>query len=203
MYSYNYLLANYKYKNVLSFFVFFTMLFNGGVVSSYIMWSGIFHIKNTIWALVLPNYMVTAINVFLVRNYYANSIPVSLIESAQLDGAKESTIFFRIILPLAKPSVATIGLFTGLTYWNDWVNGLYFITDSRMYGIQNLLIRIMNNIQALKSSAASMMGAASVDLPSFSVRMAIAVVAILPILVIYPFVQKYLLRGVVMGAVKG
>ena len=107
------------------------------------------------------------------------------------------------MLPLAVPTVATISLFTGLTYWNDWTNGLYFITDSRLYGIQNFLIRIMNNIQALKSSSASMMGASSVELPSFSVRMAIAFIGILPILVIYPFIQKYLIRGVVVGAVKG
>ena len=194
---------NFKYKNALSFFVFFTMLFNGGVVSSYIMWSSVFHFKDTLWALIIPNYMVTAVNVFLVRNYYVNNVPDSLIESAQLDGAKEGTIFFKIMLPLAVPTVATISLFTGLTYWNDWTNGLYFITDSRLYGIQNFLIRIMNNIQALKSSSASMMGASSVELPSFSVRMAIAFIGILPILVIYPFIQKYLIRGVVVGAVKG
>ena len=167
------------------------------------MWSSVFHIKDTLWALIIPNYMVTAVNVFLVRNYYVNNVPDSLIESAQLDGAKEGTIFFKIMLPLAVPTVATISLFTGLTYWNDWTNGLYFITDSRLYGIQNFLIRIMNNIQALKSSSASMMGASSVELPSFSVRMAIAFIGILPILVIYPFIQKYLIRGVVVGAVKG
>lgn len=194
---------DFKYSKILSFFVFFTMLFNGGVVSSYIMWSRFFQIKDTIWALILPNYLVTAVNVFLVRNYYTTSIPDSLIESAQLDGASEGTIFFKIILPLSVPTIATISLFTGLMYWNDWTNGLYFITDSRLYGIQNLLIRIMNNIQALKSSSASMMGASSVELPSFSVRMAMAFIGILPILLIYPFIQKYLIRGVVVGAVKG
>lgn len=193
----------FKYRNILSFFVFFTMLFNGGVVSSYIMWSRFFQIKDTLLALIIPNYLVTAVNVFLVRNYYANNIPESLIESAQLDGAKERTIFFKIMLPLAIPTVATVSLFTGLMYWNDWTNGLYYITDARLYGIQNFLIRIMNNIQALKSSSATMMGAASVELPSFSVRMAIALIGILPILIIYPFIQKYLIRGVVIGAVKG
>lgn len=193
----------FKYRNILSFFVFFTMLFNGGVVSSYIMWSRFFQIKDTLMALIIPNYLVTAVNVFLVRNYYANNIPESLIESAQLDGAKERTIFFKIMLPLAIPTVATVSLFTGLMYWNDWTNGLYYITDARLYGIQNFLIRIMNNIQALKSSSATMMGAASVELPSFSVRMAIALIGILPILIIYPFIQKYLIRGVVIGAVKG
>lgn len=194
---------DFKYRNVLAFFVFFTMLFNGGVVSSYIMWSSYFKIRNTILALIIPNYLVTAVNVFLVRNYYVSSIPDALIESARLDGASEFSIFFKIMLPLSVPSVATISLFTGILYWNDWTNGLYYITDSRLYGIQNLLIRIMNNIQALKSSSAAMMGAGSVELPSFSVRMAMAFIGILPILLVYPFIQKYLLKGVVMGAVKG
>ena len=107
------------------------------------------------------------------------------------------------MLPLAVPTVATISLFTGLTYWNDWINGLYFINDTKLFGIQNFLIRIMNNIQALKSTAATSGVAITVELPSSSVRMALAVIGILPILVIFPFVQKYLIRGVVVGAVKG
>lgn len=194
---------SFKAHSALSFFVFFTMLFNGGVVSSYIMWTNIFHIRDTIWALIIPNYLVTAFNVILVRNYYQNNIPDSLLESAELDGAGEITIFFKIMLPLAVPTVATVSLFTGLTYWNDWINGLYYINDTGMYGIQNFLIRIMNNIQALKSTAATSGMAVSIELPSSSVRMALAVIGMLPILLIFPFVQKYLIRGVVVGAVKG
>lgn len=195
---------NFKYRNVLAFFVFFTMLFNGGIVPSYMMWTKAFHIKNTIWALIFPNYLVTAFNIFLVRNYYINSIPESLIESAQLDGAKELTVFFKIILPLAIPTVATISMFTALIYWNDWVNGLYYLTKPQFYGIQNLLIRIMENIQYLKSGAANTaLGAGSVELPGTAVRMAMAVIGILPIVLLYPFVQKYFIKGVVVGAVKG
>ncbi len=195
---------NFKYKNILAFFVFFTMLFNGGVVPSYMMWTQMFNIKNTIWALILPNYLCGAFNIFLVRNYYANSIPEALIESAQIDGASELTIFFKIIFPLAVPTVATISLFTALTYWNDWVNALYYIQKPQYYGIQNLLIRIMNNIQYLKSGAASVaVGTGAVSLPSNAVRMSMAVIGILPIVVIYPFVQKYFIKGVVVGAVKG
>jgi putative aldouronate transport system permease protein len=195
---------DFKFRNVLAFFVFFTMLFNGGVVSSFIMWSRVFGIRNTIWALILPNYLVMAFNVFLVRNYYANSIPDSLIEAAQLDGAKEVTIFYKIMLPLAIPVIATISLFSGLVYWNDWINGLYYITNPKMFNIQNLLIRIMNNIQFLKSSSnAALLGTSTVDLPGSSVRMALAVVGMLPILLIYPFVQKHFIRGVVIGAIKG
>ncbi|MCR5581693.1 MAG: carbohydrate ABC transporter permease [Pseudobutyrivibrio sp.] len=195
---------SFKYRNALAFFVFFTMLFNGGIVPSYIMWTRIFDIKNTIWALIIPNYLVSAFNVILVKNYYANNIPDSLIEAAQIDGASEIKIFWKIMLPLAVPSIATISLFTGLIYWNDWTNGLYYITDEKLYSIQLLLMKIMNNIQALRTNSnASLLGTATMDLPGTSIRMAMAVVGILPIMIIYPFVQKYLVRGVVVGAVKG
>lgn len=195
---------DFKYRNALSFFVFFTMLFNGGIVPSYMMWTRVFQIKNTIWALILPNYLVTAFNIFLVRNYYENNIPDSLVESAQIDGATEINIFFKIMLPLAIPTVATISMFTALIYWNDWVNGLYYLTKPQLYGIQNLLIRIMENIQYLKSGVANVaLGSGAVELPGTSVRMAMAVIGILPIVAIYPFVQKYFIKGVVIGAIKG
>ncbi|MCF0128447.1 MAG: carbohydrate ABC transporter permease [Pseudobutyrivibrio sp.] len=196
--------SSFKYKNALAFFVFFTMLFNGGIVPSYIMWTRFFHIKNTIWALIIPNYLVSAFNVILVKNYYQNSVPTSLIEAAQIDGASELKIFGKIMLPLAVPVVATISLFTGLCYWNDWTNGLYYLSDEKLYSIQLLLMKIMNNVQALKANSnASMLGTGVVELPGTSIRMAMAVVGILPILLVYPFVQKYLVRGVVVGAVKG
>ena len=180
------------------------MLFNGGIVPSYIMWTKFFQIKNTIWALIIPNYLVTAFNVILVKNYYQNSVPDSLIEAAQLDGASELKIFFKVMLPLAVPTVATISLFTGICYWNDWTNGLYYISNEKLYSIQQLLMKIMNNIQALRSnSTAALIGTGSVDLPGTSIRMAMAVIGILPIMLIYPFVQKYLVKGVVVGAVKG
>ncbi len=195
---------DFRYKNALAFFVFFTMLFNGGVVSSYIMWSRVFGIKNTLWALIVPNYLVTAFNVLLVRNYYMNSIPHEMVESAQIDGAGEIRIFVKVMVPLAVPTIATVSLFTGLIYWNDWINCLYYVTDSRLYGLQNLLIRIMNNIQFLKvSTNAALLGTQNVDLPGSSVRMAMAVIGILPVLIIFPFVQKYFIKGVVLGAVKG
>ena len=195
---------SFKYRNVLSFFVFFTMLFNGGIVPAYIMWTQIFHIKNTIFALLIPNYLVNAFNVILVKNYYSNNVPDALLEAAQIDGASEMTIFRRIMLPLAVPAIATISLFTGLCYWNDWTNGLYYISNEKLYSIQMLLMNIMNNIQALRAnSTASLLGTGAVDLPGTAIRMAMAVIGILPILLVYPFVQKHLVRGVVVGAVKG
>ena len=190
---------SFPYRNALSFFVFFTMLFSGGIVPSYIMWTNFFHIKNTIWALIIPNYLVSAFNVILVKNFYSNNIPSSLIEAAQLDGATEMQIFRKLVFPMARPVVATISLFTGLCYWNDWTNGLYYVDNQKLYSIQLLL---MNNIEALKANA-NLMGAGAVSLPGTSVRMAIAFIGILPILIVYPFVQKYLVEGVVIGAVKG
>ncbi len=193
---------SFPYRNALSFFVFFTMLFSGGIVPSYIMWTNFFHIKNTIWALIIPNYLVSAFNVILVKNFYSNNIPSSLIEAAQLDGATEMQIFRKLVFPMARPVVATISLFTGLCYWNDWTNGLYYVDNQKLYSIQLLLMKIMNNIEALKANA-NLMGAGAVSLPGTSVRMAIAFIGILPILIVYPFVQKYLVEGVVIGAVKG
>lgn len=196
--------SDFKYGKIISFLVLFTMLFSGGIAPAYIMWTRIFHIKDSIFALMIPNYLMNAFNVFLMTNYYRNNVPGALIESAQIDGAKELKIFFKIILPLSTPAIATIGIFTGIAYWNDWINGLYYITKPQYYGIQNLLVRMMDNIQYLKSGAAgSAIGAVAVQLPSNAVRMALAVIGVLPIVIIFPFMQKYFIKGVVVGAVKG
>jgi len=196
--------ADFKYRNVLAFFVFFTLLFSGGVVPSYIMWTQYFDVKNTMAALIIPNLLVNGFNVLLVRNYFKANVPTEVIESAQIDGASELRIYFRIMLPLSVPVLVTVGVFMGLAYWNDWINALYYITKPQYYGIQNLLIRLMNNIQFLNSGqASSVLGAQAVELPTIAIRMAMAVVGILPILIVLPFTQKYLARGVVMGAVKG
>lgn len=195
---------DFKYRNALAFIVFFTMLFSGGIVPSYIMWSKMLQVTNTYAALIFPTYLLGAFNVLLVRNYFMNNVPVALIESAQIDGAKEFTIFFKIMLPLSTPVLITIGLFTGLAYWNDWINALYYITNPDFYGIQNLLIYIMNNIQFITSGdGARMLGNNAVQVPTTGIRMAMAVVGILPIVIVFPFTQKYLTEGIVIGAVKG
>lgn len=195
---------DFKYRNVLAFIVFFTMLFSGGIVPSYILWTKYFQIKDTLAALIIPNLLTNGFYVLLIRNFYKNNVPVELIESAQIDGASELRIFYRMMLPLSVPVLATVGLFMGLAYWNDWINALYFITKPQYYGIQNMLIRLMNNIQFLKSGqASSMLGANAADLPSTAVRMAMAIIGILPILVVFPFLQKYLTKGIIVGAVKG
>lgn len=195
---------DFKYRNLLAFAAFFTLLFNGGIVPSYIMWTRLFSINNTLAALIIPNYLMNAFNVLLVRNYYTGNVPAEVIESAKIDGAGEMRIFFRIMLPMSVPVIATVGLFTGLAYWNDWINALYYISSPVYYGIQNLMIRLLNNIQFLKSSqAATILAGREVELPSTGIRMALAVLGILPIIILYPFLQKYLIKGVVMGAVKG
>lgn len=181
--------------------ILITMLFNGGVVSSYIIYTNVFNIKNTIWALLVPNLLLNGFNLVLVRNYIEHSLPGELQEAAEIDGAGVFGIYTRIILPLSKPILATVGLLTAIAYWNDWTNGLYFITDSRLYSIQLLLNQMNNNVQYL--AAHSELGAAQQSIPGTSMRMAIAVVGILPILILYPFFQKYFEQGITMGAVKG
>ncbi len=196
---------DFKYRNIFAFFVFFTILFNGGMTASYIVWTQLFHIKNTIWALLVPNYLMGSFSILMVRNYYTASIPMSILEAARVDGAKELGIYARIILPLSKPVIITIALFSGMAYWNDWTNGLYYITNTKLYSINVYLNKLMNNIAFLKSSSSLTEGAKLVglDLPSVGIRMAIAVIAILPVIIIFPLVQAQLIKGVVIGGVKG
>lgn len=195
---------DFKLRNLFTFLVFFSLLFNGGVVPSYIMWAKYFSLKNTIWALIIPTYLMNGFNVLLVKNYFERNVPKDLIEAAQIDGANELTIFSKIMIPLSTPVIATVGMFTGLAYWNDWINGLYYISDPAYYGVQQLLIRILNNIAFLRSgAAASIVGNIVISLPGDSIRMALAVIGILPILIVFPLLQKYFIRGIVIGAVKG
>ena len=187
----------------MNFYVVFTMLFNGGLVPTYIMYVKTFGIKNTIFGLIVPNLLMSGFLVMLVRNYFENSIPHELYESARIDGAGEFQTFFRIALPLATPILATVGLMMGIAYWNDWQNGLYYIGDKgkHLYTIQNILNNINENISYLAQNATA--GTTIADLPTTTARMAIAVVGVLPVLIIYPFFQKYFAKGITMGAVKG
>ena len=191
------------FRNVISFYVIFTMLFSGGLVPSYIMWTSVFHIKNTILALLLPNLMMSAMNVMLIRTYFINSIPEAIYEAAQIDGASYFTIFRVIALPLGKPILVTVSLFAGLAYWNDWTNGLYYINDPELYSIQTLLNKMIQDLQAIQANSAAGATGAGAAIPQVSVRMAIAFVALIPILLIYPFLQKYFAKGIALGAVKG
>lgn len=195
------------YRRGITFFIFFTMLFNGGLVPTYLMYVSYFHIKNTLWALVIPNLLLSANNVLMIRSYYMTSIPDALFEAAKIDGAGHLKIFLSLVLPLGKPILVTMGLFSGLAYWNDWTNGLYYLSGNagqKLYSIQNLLNQMITDIQYLASGkVAGNIGAEVAKLPATSIRMAIAFIAMLPLFIIYPFLQKYFAEGITLGAVKG
>ena len=196
---------DFKQRNTFAFIIFFSLMFNGGLTASYIIWTRVFFIKNTIWALILPGSLMGVMNILLVRNFFNANVPYSIVEAAQMDGAGVFRIYWGIMLPLSKPVLTTIGLFAALGYWNNWTNGLYYITDTKLYTIQVYLKKLMDSISFLKSSdvAAESAALAFKALPTESARMAIAIIAIIPILCVYPFIQKELVKGLVIGGVKG
>lgn len=191
-------------RGIMTFFVFFTLLFNGGLVPSYINYVNVLHIKDTFWALVVPSLMLNGFNVLLMKSYFVTNIPEELLEAARIEGAGESITFVKIVLPLAKPIIATIGLFIGIAYWNDWNNGyIYLAKRTDLYSIQNLLNRIVQSIQYLTQSGDANAAALMAKMPTVSVRMAMAIAGVLPILIIYPFVQDNFVKGITLGGVKG
>ena len=191
-------------RNVCAFYVFFTMLFNGGLVPTYIMYTRYLHIKNTLWALLIPSLLISAFYVIMMRTYFTTNIPEAVIEAARIDGAGEWRILFTIVLPMSLPMIATMALLIGLGYWNDWKNGLYYLTDSRLFSIQNMLNNMLKDVQFLKSGAdASAASDVLQDMPSVGIKMAIAVIGAVPVMIVYPFFQKYFVKGITIGAVKG
>ena len=184
---------------ILNFYVVFTMLFNGGLVATYLNYVQIFHIKNTYLALLVPNLLCNAFSIIMIKNYFQSTIPEELLEAARIDGASEMSIFLKVVMPLSKPILATVALIIGLAYWNDWQNGLYYLDDATMHGIQNVLNDMNSNAKYLMQFA----GSSGVTIPTTTVRMAIAVVGIFPVLCIYPFFQDFFAKGITVGAVKG
>jgi putative aldouronate transport system permease protein len=191
---------DYRWRKIISFLIFFTMLFNGGIVGSYMMWTRLFHIKNTIFALIFPGLLFNGFSIMLMRSYFTINIHPALIEAAKADGASEFRIYFSIVVPLSLPILATIGLMVGIGYWNDWTNGLYYLTDPRLFSLQNLLNRILTNARFLASISND--ASVQVDLPSIGVRMAMAVIGVIPIMALYPFFQRYFVKGLTLGGVK-
>ena len=183
--------------------ILFTMLFSGGIVPQYMIYNNYLHIKNTIWGLIIPNLLTNAFSVILVRNFFINNIPYELKEAMDLDGAGPFRIYFQMILPLSTPILATLGVMAAITYWNDWNNALYYVTDQKLYSVQQLLNEMNNNILFMANNSAQLQGVDVTSLPTATMRMAIAVVGIVPILLIYPFFQKYFAKGITVGAVKG
>ena len=203
LYAYPISRRDLKGRSFFSFLLFFTILFNGGFIPTYMMWTNTFHIKNTYLAYLLPNLLMNGFYVIMARNFFSANIPSALIESAKMDGVGEFRTLWSIVLPMAKPIIATLGLFVSLNYWNDWQNGLYYITDDKMYSLQVLLNRmLLDSMYAQQglSKTANSIGAAA---PSATLKMAIAALGTIPVLIIFPFVSKYLTGGIVVGAVKG
>ncbi len=204
LYGYPISRRDLKGRAFFSFFLFFTILFNGGLIPTYMMWTNTFHIKNSYLAYVLPNLLVNGFYVIMARNYFASNIPAALLEAAKIDGAGELRILKSIVLPMSKPILATLGLFVSMNYWNDWQNGLYYISNDKMYTIQVLLNRMLLDTlymqQGMAKTISSSMGAA---MPTSTLKMAIAVLGAVPVLIIFPFISKYLSGGIVVGAVKG
>lgn len=192
-------------RNAMAFYVFFTMLFSGGLVPHYIMYTRYIKISNTLLALILPSLLVNAFYVIMMRTYFSTNIPEAVIEAARIDGAGEWRILVTIVLPMSVPMVATMTLLIGLSYWNDWKNGLYYLQQNKsLYSIQVLLNDMLRDVQALKSGMdAASAAEISQTMPSTGIKMAIAVVGVLPVLIIYPFFQKYFVKGITIGAVKG
>lgn len=188
-------------RNIISFILFFTMLFNGGFVPTYMVYTRIFHIKDTLAAMIVPYLLLNAFYVIVMRSYIMQNVPDEILESAKIDGSNEIQNLLYIVLPMSKPILVTIGLMSGINYWNNWTNGVYFISErTELYGIQNFLNVVMSNVTFLQTHAA---GNFNVNVPSIGIRMAIAVIAVLPILIAYPFFQKYFIKGITIGSVKG
>ncbi|MFC3799078.1 carbohydrate ABC transporter permease [Cohnella sp. GCM10012308] len=192
-------------KRTLSFFLFFTMLFSGGMAPWYITYVTMFGMKNTLMSMIVPNLLLSAFNVLLMRSFFANTIPESIVESGTIDGASEWKIFLKLIVPLSAPIVATIALFNLLSYWNDWYNCMLFIDKAGLMNIQYLMTKMLLNVQFLieKSSSSSNAGELLSKMPTETIRMALAMIGIAPLLVAYPFFQRYYISGITSGAVKG
>lgn len=199
MLSYTISRKDFAIRGFLSFYVYFTMLFNGGLVASYIWNAKYLGLANTPWAIILP-LLMTPWDVFMLRTYFSG-IPVALIESAKLDGASEFRIFFTIIVPLAKTGIATIALLLLFRYWNDWFNSMLYMDTTKYMTIQYYLVKVLNNVEFVKNNQATV--GTSIEIPDESVRMALCVVAAGPMTIIFPFFQKYFVKGLVVGSVKG
>jgi multiple sugar transport system permease protein/putative aldouronate transport system permease protein len=192
-----------KYRKGIALFVYATMLFNGGLVPTYILTTRFLHMRNSLWVLIIPG-ALNAYNMFLMRNYFA-TIPQSLSESAKIDGATDIRIYRSIILPLAKPILATIGLFSAMGYWNEWYRVLLYIDNRRLFTLQFLIMRLQQQVDFLTSSMnpAARASLGMVTVPTIGIRLATAMISIGPIILLYPMLQRYFIKGIMVGSVKG
>lgn len=191
---------NLKGRTFFAFYVYFTMLFSGGLVPSYILTTQYLHLDDTIWVYILPC-LISPWYVFMIRTFFSG-IPNEISESAFVDGANDFIIFFRIIIPLSKPVIAAVSLFMLLSKWNDWYTSMLYINDTRLSSLQYMLQKIMDNINLLNQNELWGIND-NMNIPSETVRMAMAVIVAGPAIVVFPFFQKYFVKGLTVGAVKG
>lgn len=189
-----------KYRNFVNFYVFFTLLFNGGLVSNYLLITKYLGMKDSIWVLIIPA-LLSPFNMFLLRNFY-QSIDESLAESAKIDGANDIYIMFRIMIPISLPAIATISLFYALAFWNKWFEALLYISNRDLFPLQYLVKRILDNADFGRQLASSV-SISNYVVPTLTTRLATTVVTIGPIIFLYPFLQKYFVKGLLVGAIKG
>ena len=194
----------FKLKGFYTWVVFIPMIFNGGMVASYVVNANILNMKNTIWALILP-LAVSSFNIIVCKTFFRSTIPDSIIESAKIDGASQLRIFGTIVLPISKPVLATIGLFLTFGYWNDWFQSSLYISRAELVSLQALLNNMMKSMDYIANNPSAGLSLQQYrnSMPSESVRMAIAIVIVIPIACAYPFFQKYFISGLTIGAVKG
>ena len=205
MFAYSISRKDFRLSKFLSIYLLIPMLFNGGQLSGYVIFTSYYHLKDSLWLLILP-LCVTTMNVIILRTYIANSIPNELMEAAKIDGAGEYRTFFQITLPLLKPSLAAVGFMMATAYWNDWQNALLYITTDKKKPLQLLLINIQKSIEFLLNNSnvpASARAAMGGNIPQYSSTMATVLVVIGPIMIVYPFFQKYFVKGLTVGSVKG
>jgi putative aldouronate transport system permease protein len=197
---------SFKYKKILIFYVFFTMLFSGGLIPSYIFNTQLYGLNNNIWVYILPS-LATAFYILIIKTFFQD-LPPSLIEAAKIDGASEFRILFQIVLPLSKPVLATVALFCVLGKWNDWFTSLIYIKNPHLYTLQFLLQRILRESEFVKSMIRDMPGGVGTmdinkTLPSESMKFAMCIISAGPMIAVFPFFQKYFTKGLTVGAVKG
>jgi len=196
--------TEHKLNNFLTILVFIPMVFGGGMSATYVINSQVLHLANTMWVLIIP-LAVSSFNVTIARTFFRTTIPDGIIESAKIDGASQWTVFFRIVLPISKPVLATIGLFLAFGYWNDWFQAKLYISQDNLLSLQAMLDKMQNNLEFLTKNPSASLSISDLkkSMPQESVRMAIAFVVAVPIACIYPFFQKYFISGLTVGAVKG
>lgn len=188
----------------ISMFLFITMLFNGGLVATYLVYTQLFHIKDTLAGMIIPTLLMNAFYVIMMRTYINSNIPDEILEAAKMDGASEFVCLSKVVLPLCKPILGTEALMAFIAYWNNWTNGIYFIQQrTDLHGIQNYLKRIMDSAAVLQEQMAHGVNVDASAIPTVGIRMALAVIAVLPVLILYPFFQKSFVEGITIGSVKG